>query len=113
ATPHATTPTTPPIESELPPPPPMPPGERMEWSLRGDTTTGQTDPLFAPPRDSTPATAPGVMLGTDNGTATAISGNVCPTCGSAAKIDLIDRHRGLQHLSCVSCYRVWQSWLER
>lgn len=32
----------------------------------------------------------------------------CPGCGAAARVDIHDPFRGRMHLSCPSCYRMWQ-----
>jgi transposase-like protein len=33
---------------------------------------------------------------------------VCPRCAGPARIDINDRTRGVLHLSCDSCFKMWQ-----
>jgi hypothetical protein len=32
----------------------------------------------------------------------------CPSCGGTARVDIYDPWRGLLHMSCDSCFRMWQ-----
>ena len=34
--------------------------------------------------------------------------HTCPRCGGNARVDIHDRSRGLMHLSCDSCFKMWQ-----
>lgn len=38
--------------------------------------------------------------------------HVCPQCGAVARIDIHDPMRGRIHLSCDSCYKMWQEKVE-
>jgi hypothetical protein len=38
--------------------------------------------------------------------------HLCPQCGAAARIDIHDPMRGRIHLSCHSCYKMWQEKVE-
>ncbi|MGI9600825.1 MAG: hypothetical protein ACR2QE_03000 [Acidimicrobiales bacterium] len=106
---------TPSAPSVLPPAPETPEGERMEWTLRGSDTPSvlpapppppSADPIFASPEPATTTAVEDEMLAPVLETS-----SECPSCGSHAKIDLVDRRRGIQHLSCTSCYRMWQAWI--
>ena len=44
--------------------------------------------------------------------ATVAAEHVCPQCGAAARIDIHDPMRGRIHLSCDSCYKMWQEKVE-
>jgi hypothetical protein len=44
--------------------------------------------------------------------ATAQTEHVCPQCGSTARIDIHDPVRGRIHLSCDSCFKMWQEKVE-
>ncbi len=41
----------------------------------------------------------------------ATSEHVCPACGGPASIDIMDRARGIRHMSCDSCFKMWQERL--
>lgn len=36
------------------------------------------------------------------------SARVCPRCGDLARLDINDRTRGVLHLSCDACFKMWQ-----
>lgn len=36
------------------------------------------------------------------------SARVCPRCGDLARLDINDRTRGVLHLSCDGCFKMWQ-----
>lgn len=38
--------------------------------------------------------------------------HLCPQCGAAARVDIHDPMRGRIHLSCDSCYKMWQERVE-
>lgn len=39
----------------------------------------------------------------------AVAGHACPRCGHPARIDINDRTRGVLHLSCAECFKMWQT----
>ncbi len=39
------------------------------------------------------------------------SEHVCPACGGPASVDILDRNRGIRHMSCDSCFKMWQEVL--
>ncbi len=41
----------------------------------------------------------------------ATSEHVCPACSGPASIDILDRNRGIRHMSCDSCFKMWQEVL--
>lgn len=42
----------------------------------------------------------------------AAAGHLCPQCGALARIDIHDPIRGRIHLSCDSCFTMWQETVE-
>jgi hypothetical protein len=48
----------------------------------------------------------------DGNNTTAAVEHVCPQCGAAARIDIHDPVRGRIHLSCDSCFKMWQERVE-
>ncbi len=98
-----------PVSSELVAPTTPDDDERMNWHLQhADAPVGDVPPGLSSDQ-SLFAGAP--ASSTDTMAVPVETGGQCPSCGSGAKIDLVDRRRGIQHLSCTRCFRVWQEWL--
>jgi formate dehydrogenase maturation protein FdhE len=36
------------------------------------------------------------------------SAHACPSCGTEANVDISDPWRGLLHMNCPSCFKMWQ-----
>ena len=98
-----------PVSSELVPPATPDDDERMNRHLQhADAPVGDVPPGLSSDQ-SLFAGAP--ASSTDTMAVAVETGGQCPSCGSGANIDLVDRRRGIQHLSCTGCFRVWQEWL--
>jgi hypothetical protein len=74
-------------------------------------------PITVPaPEASVPRLAPAVSTGGDRRKrrpgrtpeGDAIGRLTCSSCGVDARIDVVDLHTHRLHLSCDSCYRMWQ-----
>ena len=63
-------------------------------------------------RQETLANIAAARRAADRLTEPAVGRQYCERCGSDARIDIHDPFRGRMHLSCHTCYRMWQVTIE-